>query len=125
MNPGVYKAQEDCLLLIWPQEWPKEFAEKYKLALDGVGKMTHDGTFPVQMPIGYKVKAGQELTLEWGARRKLNMPPVGEQLLVIYVIDVTVKVGSKVYTGITMAYNDSFPSIVSRAHSIRPVKKRK
>lgn len=114
---GSYKVLKDSLLHLWDPKIVNDYAERYEKAL-------HErGAFPSDPPLGYRVKEGQEIAVTYGDRKTLVLA-VGDPPANITALTVTVKVGSKTYTGITLAYDDNVPSIVDDYHSLRPVKKR-
>lgn len=112
LPPGTYKVLEDALLLIWPKEYGERYAAAYR-----VGKVCED------LPAGFRVKTGQEIVLEHGSYDPL-ITEIGELKSTINAVNVTVRVGSKVFTGVTLTYDRNLPSIVESRTALRQVKKR-
>jgi hypothetical protein len=79
--------------------------------------------YPHRPTCGYALKEGQEMTLSLGERRQI-LSRVGENLAKVFSVDVVVKIGSRTYTGIALAYNDYDPPIVPNDVYVRVVKKR-
>jgi hypothetical protein len=114
---GSYKALRDMPLLIYPVEWADEYARLFELAKQ------KKANYPHRMTCGYILKEGQEMMLSFGERRQI-LSDVGEQLAKVFSVDVTVKIGSKTYTGIALTYNDYDPPIIPNDVYVRIVKKR-
>lgn len=115
---GTYKANRDLMLLLWEPCWADEYVANY-LATLKKEPLPH----PIRYPIGYQVKKDQELTIEFGDRRPL-LREIGELKSIVNSIDITVKVGSKIYSGVALTYNDYNPVVVNNDSWLRAVKKR-
>ena len=115
---GTYKANRDMMLLLWDPCWADEYVANYLATLKKEA-LPH----PIRYPIGYQVKKDQELSVEFGARRPL-LKDIGEHKSIVNAIDITVKVGSKIYSGIGLTYNDYNPAVVNDDSWLRAVKKR-
>ena len=114
----TYKVLQEALLLVWDAAWADEYVENYK---------AHQKKLPAphehRYPVGPRVKPGQEIIVEFGESRVL-LTDIGEHFRSICSLAVTVRIGTKTYTGITLVYNSVIPSIVMDNKALRPVKKR-
>lgn len=129
-SSGVYKTVRQTIAFVWDRSWEKTYADEYKAALSTKGSPT-----PVKFPLVMNLKEGQEVTIVVGDRR----PMIGDIVRIvpdadmtdiqkevprkICAVDVTVTVGSKVLSGIVLAYDDKPITVIDDA-DIRPVKKR-
>ena len=120
LTAGTYKTTSETKLLIWDPVFADEYKANHDAYLAG-----QKPPFELRYPLPFSLKAAQEFTLEFGSRTPLVSHSDGKGgEVVTNVLEVTVKVGSKTHTGITLAYDDFFPSVVFDHTAVRPVKKR-
>lgn len=117
-SAGTYKANRDFVLLLWKHSFANQFAANY------VASVKRE-TLPhsIEYPDRYQIKKDQELTIEYGVKTCL-LKDIGDLKMDINSVDVTVKVGNKIYSGVCLTYNDYDPTIVDRDSYLRIVKKR-
>lgn len=104
---GHYKVLRDVPLLIWPPEWSDEC-----VALHATGKL------PEKFPVRLVARKGEEFTVNFG-ERSVVATDVGDNCFTIVSIQLTIELGGAVHRGVTIAYNQSTPSIVSDPDAIK------